>query len=297
MQQLPDEINNLIKQREEARNQGDYAHADKLRDEILKHGYLVEDTAEGMRVTKPTIKGRYLSVFGSGEISSVGRSIHEYVLEQMGLSDVTIGIISTPAGFQPNCVTVHEEIKTFFLEHLTNFHPTIKILYVNTRKDASDPVLIEEMKQCQYLFMGPGSPTYAVKTLNDTPFLASLLEHVSSSASLSLSSAAALAFSNYCLPVYEIYKVGSELHWVEGLHAYEALIKQPLSVVPHFNNTEGGEKNDTSHCFMGEKRFGDLKKLLEEKTAMIGIDEQTARVWDLTTGMSDDKGKGKVTTL
>ena len=47
---LNSEIKNLIKEREKAREEGDFAKADNLREEIKNKGYVLEDTKEGTRV-------------------------------------------------------------------------------------------------------------------------------------------------------------------------------------------------------------------------------------------------------
>jgi len=46
---LPDEIERLIEERQEARKNKDYAKADKIRDDLLKKGIILEDTREGVR--------------------------------------------------------------------------------------------------------------------------------------------------------------------------------------------------------------------------------------------------------
>jgi len=48
----PETIQNLIKEREEARKQKDWKRADEIREEIKKLGYMLEDTAEGVRWKK-----------------------------------------------------------------------------------------------------------------------------------------------------------------------------------------------------------------------------------------------------
>lgn len=50
--QLPTEIGKLIASREDARARGDYQTADIIRQELSDKGYLLEDGAEGTRVTK-----------------------------------------------------------------------------------------------------------------------------------------------------------------------------------------------------------------------------------------------------
>ena len=51
-EKLPKEVEKLIKQREAARKRKDWKTADKLREEIKKLGYLLEDTPEGVRWRK-----------------------------------------------------------------------------------------------------------------------------------------------------------------------------------------------------------------------------------------------------
>lgn len=46
---LPEEIERLIEERQEARKNRDFAKADQIRDELLKKGIILEDTREGVR--------------------------------------------------------------------------------------------------------------------------------------------------------------------------------------------------------------------------------------------------------
>ncbi|WP_456474991.1 cysteine--tRNA ligase [Candidatus Pyrohabitans sp.] len=48
-EELPEELLRMIREREEARKRKDYATADRLREELLKHGVVVEDTPRGTR--------------------------------------------------------------------------------------------------------------------------------------------------------------------------------------------------------------------------------------------------------
>ena len=205
-------------------------------------------------------------------------------------------IVTTPAGFQPNVEIVHQEISDFFADHLKNFHPRIKIVYANNRTAANDERIIAPLRKADYIFLGPGSPTYAVKNLKNTLLLQTIKNRLQQGASLCLSSAAVLAFSRDTLPVYEIYKVGAPLYWEKGLDFY-SFISDSMTVIPHLNNHEGGEKTDTSYCFMGKERFGKLLALLPKDEKVIGIDEQTAVVFDLTTKKKKVIGKGSIRSL
>ena len=51
-EELPQEIKNLVAERQAARDAKDWAASDRLRDTIQNLGYLVQDTKEGMQVIK-----------------------------------------------------------------------------------------------------------------------------------------------------------------------------------------------------------------------------------------------------
>jgi hypothetical protein len=105
-------------------------------------------------------------------------------------------------------------------------------------------------------------------------------------------SAASLTVGRYTLPVYEIYKVGQELHWVEGIDIL-GNFGLDLVIVPHWNNAEGGN-HDTRFCFMGRPRFEKLIALLPEKTPVFGLDEHTACILNLETNEAEVHGIGSV---
>ena len=111
-----------------------------------------------------------------------------------------------------------------------------------------------------------------------------------------LASAATVAISTFALPVYEIYKVGEDLHWKEGLDLF-GLYGLPLVFIPHWNNREGGDELDTSRCFMGQKRFARLMEMLPAGLTVLGIDEKTALIMDLELGICRVAGLGGVTLI
>lgn len=237
-----------------------------------------------------------IALFGSGEIASTGRRIHEKVLQKIGKNEIKVAIVSTPAGFQPNVKIVYEEVAQFFLDSLTNFHPQITMIYANNRNEADDQAIVDPVLEADYIFIGAGSPTYAVKNLSGTLLYRHLESSLHAGKSMGISSAAAIAFSNNALPVYEIYKVGTGLYWEQGLNLYADFIR-PMTVIPHLNNKEGGAKTDTSFCFMGRDRFIKLREKLHADDFILGIDEHTGIVIDLSSKKGSVIGKGAVHLL
>ena len=298
MSEVPESVQKLLGEREAARAANDFAKSDVLRQEIASLGYVVNDNPEGYNLMKQGDEGKapekhFLLLFGSGEIAPSSVSIYRDTFLAMGKRDIKIALITTPAGFQPNVDRVYGEIKDFLLASLPDFNLSIDIVYANTLADANRETVATAVDSADVIFTGPGSPTYAVKNLRDSLLLKHIIERVKNGSTLILASAATLAFSQFCLPVYEIYKVGEDLHWVDGLDVYDA-VWQRATVIPHFNNAEGGEGLDTSYCFIGHARAAKLLASLPANTWALGIDEHTAYIVDLATGIGRTEGKGGV---
>ncbi len=51
-EEVPKQITELAEKREKARKEKDFKLADKIREEITKKGYIIEDTKEGPRLKK-----------------------------------------------------------------------------------------------------------------------------------------------------------------------------------------------------------------------------------------------------
>jgi len=66
--------------------------------------------------------------------------------------------------------------------------------------------------------------------------------------------------------------------------------------VPHWDNAEGGT-HDTSHCWVGTRRFEYLRALLPPGTVVLGVDEHTAALLDPERGRLEVAGRGTVTVI
>lgn len=285
--EIPPAVQQLLTKREEARTNQDFTQSDRLRQEIQQLGYEVNDNPGGYQLSKSGDSDKkpakhFLLLFGSGEIAPSSVDIYRQVFLQLGKRDLRIALVTTPALFQPNVELVYGEIKEFFLSSFPDFNLAINLVSSAKEFDPAD-----------IIFMGPGSPTYAVRQLRNNPLLTKIIDQVKNGSTLILASAATLACSRHCLPVYEIYKVGEDLHWVDGLNLYRE-IWQEVSVIPHFNNREGGVGLDTTHCFIGQTRFDKLRSLLPRDTKFLGLDEHTALIIDLSDQTEQILGKGKV---
>lgn len=237
-------------------------------------------------------------LFGSGETSSSGRKIFDHVMQSLPPSPDVV-LLETPAGFELNSAQVIGRVGNFLQKRLQNYNPQIRIVPARKRGTSfspDDPQLAQPILSADMIFMGPGSPTYAVRQLKDSVAWHYLIARHSLGATIALASAATVAISAYTIPVYEIYKVGEELHWIRGLDFFSRY-GLPLVFVPHWNNTDGGQELDTSHCFMGESRFLELEKMLPDEVVILGLDEKTGLVIDPLSGDCEVIGLGGVTVI
>ncbi len=235
---------------------------------------------------------------GSGEISSTGRQVYDWLFRQLTLP-IRVAVLETPAGFQPNSAYVAEEVAQFLRVRLQNYRPEVTVVPARKRGtpySPNTPEIVAPLLTANVIFLGPGSPTYAVRQLRDSLAWHALVARHRLGGAIVLSSAATIAAGAYALPVYEIYKVGTELHWVPGLDLFGAF-GLPLVLIPHWDNHEGGATLDTSRCFMGRERFERLLELLPRDVTVLGIDEHTALIFDIAAGHCQVMGRGSVTRI
>lgn len=237
-------------------------------------------------------------LFGSGETSSSGRKAFEWVMRRLPTSPRVV-LLETPAGFEVNSEKVIGRVAEFLKHRLQNFNPQVTAIPARQRGTPFSPdkaEVVAPLLQADLIFMGPGSPTYAIRQLRDSLAWHFLVARHRLGAALALASAAAIAISRYALPVYEIYKVGEDLHWKPGLDFFGPY-GLPMVFIPHWNNNDGGEELDTSRCFMGRERFARLLEMLPADQVILGIEEKTALILDPGAQVGQVMGLGGVTLL
>lgn len=237
-------------------------------------------------------------LFGSGETSPSGRKIFDAILKKLPPTP-RLALLETPAGFELNSDRVIGRIAAFIKERLQNYHPEIDVIPARkrgTRFSPDDEGIVSPLLEADMIFMGPGSPTYAVRQLEGSLAWNYLLARHQLGATIALASSAVVAISAFSLPVYEIYKVGEDLHWKAGLDLF-GQYGLPIVFIPHWNNQDGGEELDTSRCFMGQPRFSELMQMLPANVTVVGIDEKSALVMDLQAAECRVIGAGGVTLI
>jgi hypothetical protein len=149
------------------------------------------------------------------------------------------------------------------------------------------------VSEANYVFAGPGSPTYALRHWRDTGVRERLADKIDQGGCVAFASAAAMGLGAYALPVYEIYKVGEDPSWTTGLDLL-GRIGVRCAVVPHYDNREGGT-HDTRFCYMGEDRLRRLEAILPDDVLILGVDEYTVSIIDVEAQSVTVRGRGGVT--
>ncbi|MCX6024768.1 MAG: cysteinyl-tRNA synthetase [Chloroflexi bacterium] len=208
-----------------------------------------------------------------------------------------VSFVETPAGFELNSAEVVGRVARFARSRLHNYHPRVTVIPARRRGTAFSPddAQVEApLLHSNLIFLGPGSPTYAVRQLQGSLTWHFIIARHRLGAALALASAATIAAGTFALPVYEIYKVGEDPHWKPGLDLL-APFGLRLAFVPHWDNAEGGAGLDTSRCFMGRERFRAMAALLPRDVRVVGVDEHTGLLIEPGSRSCRVLGRGGVT--
>jgi hypothetical protein len=143
-----------------------------------------------------------------------------------------------------------------------------------------------------YVFAGPGSPTYAFRVWESSRLRDILVDKLTNGGCVVFASAAA-TLGVVTVPVYEIYKVGATPFWADGMDLL-AQIGLRAAVIPHYDNAEGGT-HDTRFCYLGERRLRLLESMLAPETIVVGVDEHTAALFDLAADTVTVLGRATLT--
>jgi len=236
---------------------------------------------------------RLLCIMGSGETTPTMVSVHADLLSRLGPRPVTAVLLDTPFGFQENAADISERTVAYFRDRV-GF--PISVASFRGREWSTDleyETMLARVAEARYVFAGPGSPSYALRQWTGTAVPDLLAAKLRDGGCVTFASAAAVGLGVCSLPVYEVYKVGEEPRWLDGLDLL-SVTGLRAAVVPHYNNAEGGT-HDTRYCYMGERRLRILEGLLPAGVDILGVDEHTAAIFDIDAGTVSVRGRGGVT--
>jgi hypothetical protein len=239
-----------------------------------------------------------IAFLGSGETSLAGGRIFENLARALP-QPLRIAILETPAGFELNSHQVAGRVADFMKTRLQNYTPTIDVIPARKRGtpfSPDEPAILRSLLYANFIFMGPGSPTYAVRQLQGSLAWDLVRARHRMGATLAFASAATVSVGAWAIPVYEIYKVGEDVHSKLGLNLFSDF-GMHLSFVPHWNNAEGGEDVDTSRCFLGMDRFDIWCKSLPDENTTVGLDEHTGLIIDFESEQCEVSGVSSVSLV
>jgi cyanophycinase-like exopeptidase len=235
---------------------------------------------------------RRLVIMGSGETTPGMLGVHREIFD--GLPErPQCRLMDSPFAFQENADELVERIAGYFGESLGR-----AVTRVTLPADADELTLeraLVEVRAADWVFAGPGSPSYARRCWAGTAVPEALADVVSPgrAGALVFASAAAVTLGDWSLPVYEVYKVGADPHWEPGLGLMSRILGWRCAVVPHYDNREGGT-HDTRFCYMGGRRLSRIEPELDG-AFILGVDEHTALLLDLDARTASVAGRGGVT--
>ena len=236
---------------------------------------------------------RLLTIMGSGETAPTMVKAHREVFTRLGVEAPNAVVLDTPYGFQTNADIVSDKAVAYFRESVGR---PVSVAGLR-RTDTAERVELERalalVTAADWLFTGPGSPSFALRQWRGTPVPDVLARKLTEQGALVFSSAAALTLGILTVPVYEVYKVGADPYWLDGLDLLSRF-GLPVAVIPHFDNTEGGN-HDTRFCYLGLERLERMEQELPSDAFVLGVDEHTALVIDLEADAATIVGRGGVT--
>jgi hypothetical protein len=229
---------------------------------------------------------------GSGETTPGMLGVHREIFA--GLPDQPqCRLMDSPFAFQENADELVERISGYFAESLGM--PIGRIALPAEADALTLERALRDLRSSDWVFAGPGSPSYARRCWTGTPVPQALADVLSPGrdAALVFASAAAVTLGDWALPVYEIYKVGADPHWEPGLGVMSRVLGWRCAVVPHYDNREGGT-HDTRFCYVGGRRLTAIEPELED-AFILGVDEHTALLLDLDAWTASVSGRGGAT--
>ena len=233
---------------------------------------------------------RILAILGSAETTPTMIKPHRAMFDRIGDSPAVL--LDTPYGFQENADDISARAIEYFAQSVG------RRVDVATLRSPDDALAVEtamtRIRQAGWVFAGPGSPSFALRVWASTSLGSLLADKVRHGGTVVFSSAAALTLGCSAVPVYEIYKAGSEPFWLPGLDLLEAATGLKAAVIPHYDNAEGGH-HDTRFCYLGERRLRLMEALLPDGAFVLGVDEHTGLILDLDAGSASVVGLGSVT--
>ena len=238
-------------------------------------------------------QARILAIMGSGETSPTMVTIHKSLVTRLGPAHHGAVLLDTPYAFQENAADISARSQAYFARSVGL---PVDVISEADRSGSRERAAasVAAIRSADWVFAGPGSPSYALSRWRGSGVPEALRDRIAAGTGITIiASAAAAAMGLLAVPVYEIYKVGADPHWLDGLDLL-GVLGLKVAVIPHYDNAEGGT-HDTRFCYMGERRLAMIEGQIPDDAAVLGVDEHTALVLDLEAQRVEVLGKGGAT--
>jgi hypothetical protein len=225
-------------------------------------------------------------------------TIHRELISRLPARTPRAVLLATPYAFQENADGVTAKASRYFARSVG-----LDVGVATATSPDADPAAAPPLhaptgdpglRTADWVFAGPGNPTYALAHWQAGPVARMLRDRVLAGDGITvLASAAAATAGRFAFPVYEIYKAGARPRWFPGLDLLTPL-GLTVAVIPHYDNTEGKD-HDTRYCYLGARRLAALESGLPPDCDILGLDEHTAAIFDLCARTVEVRGHGALT--
>jgi len=236
-----------------------------------------------------------LTLVGAGELMPAMSSMHREALSRLAGAPRPV-LLDTTAGYESNIDAIVSKAVEYYALRLQSELKVASYRHAGRATATDTARAIAEVRAANFVFAGPGSPTYALSQWRGSPMWEALVDEFIGGTHLLFASAASITLGRYSLPVYEIFKAGRDPYWEDGLDLL-GLMGLNLAVVPHYNDNSGGENYDSRFCYMGAIRYERLQEQLPDDVTILGIDEYTAIRFDALARSATVTGQGGVTII
>jgi cyanophycinase len=171
-------------------------------------------------------------------------------------------LIPTASGLEPG---MPERWNSQGTQHFMALGAAVTALPLITRDDAHDPTITAALATADYYYFSGGNPEYLIDTLRDTPSWEIMRARYQQGAVLAGCSAGAMMLGTATVRIRTIIE-GKTPAWTSALNVVPGIV-----VMPHF---------DRIVTSFGLERFQQLLALVPPELTLLGIDEDTALIWD-----------------
>ena len=147
-----------------------------------------ESAQEGLDMHKlPGI----ITLMGSGELTTTMVEVHKELLEPYGDGAQAV-FLDTPAGFQLNADDISKKAIDYFQNRVLRPLTVASLKSAEAGREGTVEEAYRRVREADYVLVGPGSPTYALRQWQQTHIPELLVQRISKGGTFVAASAAAL---------------------------------------------------------------------------------------------------------